>query len=706
MAPCSPLVSHTLPPALYSNESPYTRKHRTYVLGRDALTASRHRVLSAPPKCKSEPKIEGFSDSDVDAMVQRAYAIKRAFYEKRRTEGDENPEAERACPEEGEDTKPDGTVQAVSAPDAGGNPDSEPADGFDPGECACNPLAFSLYGLREHRTRLNPIRPGDENNEADDSINHRHYIARPERNHATKPIPKPGELAAKTEALDFELSSGSTCDAQSVEDHPISNSPAPLLDFSSSGAPIQMDSHTLCSTHRPSFIKRAPGFEQQAVNSGGANTYCKYPRCSTDESGHLAPHAKYRDDALQLISRTTSPSYNRGALRSSASVLQSLCHHVLLARSAHPEVAHLLNGLDNCPQGVASSSSLVLRRRNRLSQCYHATKLLNTTPLRAAHSNHSWNQCYRGRASGPHGSNSSSGQGGAPFGGNSYSENEFTRGAYNSRDQLNEPQYDSVLDGETLFGEPFRQLSMAADTIGLCLSLYPKQFNPSSVRFVDQHSVPGPSQIPLPLLQHQLAPPISSTSYYRNLEDSNVLPHNHFSYPDHGRLGGSSNASFNAPPSRHVGYAVGVSGWAGPSTPSLPLHAQNVVAAPNALSAPPPPTATDTTSHPDRFISVRPTIEPFANGSTGTATLASISASPNLTNSASSGVNQLRRNSARKGSNKTCPECGRIFSRPHELADHMSSHNKVKTHICPDCKKGLATRSNLSRHRKKRVCMR
>lgn len=128
-----------------------------------------------------------------------------------------------------------------------------------------------------------------------------------------------------------------------------------------------------------------------------------------------------------------------------------------------------------------------------------------------------------------------------------------------------------------------------------------------------------------------------------------------------------------------TGFAAGLSGWAASPMAHFPSHAQFITAPPSALNIPqPPPTAAYTSSHHDNFILVGPTAEPVANESAGATAPASRLTGPDRFNPACRSAKQPRKISIRKGLNKTCLECDRTFSRPQELADHMSTHTKVK----------------------------
>lgn len=59
------------------------------------------------------------SASKFALVIQRSYAIKQAFYETRRAEGDENPKMEQARQEEEKEVKLEVLLHEVSAPDAG-----------------------------------------------------------------------------------------------------------------------------------------------------------------------------------------------------------------------------------------------------------------------------------------------------------------------------------------------------------------------------------------------------------------------------------------------------------------------------------------------------------------------------------------------------------------------------------------------------------
>lgn len=419
-------------------------------------------------------------------------------------------------------------------------------------DCACLPLKFSLYGLCEHRQRFGLIHAEGEDNAIDgmshcdlyfqlyefdpfitDLATNGIYTACLEDTNPTKPRPESGELTTTT-----------------FEDCLTGNGPASLLDLSSSTVGAEKVGYASYSALRPLPTKPILGFVLQTVGPGDSNICCKGPRYSTlSENGQLAPYLERRDGALQLISHTASPIFGRGALRPLVSIPQSPYRHTLLARPIHFKIADLLNELGDHPQAAVFSPLLALQRRSHPYQCHRSMKAPSAFLLRTAHLGRDWSYGYRGHASSSHESGSSSGLGGFNPSNNGYSGNGST---HNSREQLDEPQQELILDGEILFGDPFRRLFMEADSMGFYLALHPKRLEPSTALLFDQHNLPSPSDIPLPPpLQYSLPTTTFSPSYSGVPRYPDALPANQFSQPNFGRSEVPFNAPLNELPDRY-----------------------------------------------------------------------------------------------------------------------------------------------------------
>ncbi|KAF8603679.1 hypothetical protein BDV93DRAFT_544590 [Ceratobasidium sp. AG-I] len=172
---------------------------------------------------KSESEDEMFPKCEIYAMVQNAHAIKKPCYRKSYPPGDSSSSI-KPVQEEKMYIKSEFTIQAVSAPDPGGDPGFVPTIVPGLSTCPCPLIMKSLRWGCEHRLMFHEIHVDkDEDVELSNLVNHTPFIARREDTIPEDTGTQSAALSVSAQAPNSVLRGGFAGNTQPGRDHPESN---------------------------------------------------------------------------------------------------------------------------------------------------------------------------------------------------------------------------------------------------------------------------------------------------------------------------------------------------------------------------------------------------------------------------------------------------------------------------------------------------